>query len=358
MLMSVYNGQAYLAEAVESILSQAFGDFEFLIIDDGSVDATAQMLAEYARRDSRVRVVTQENRGRVLSLNRGLEMVRAPLVARMDADDVSLPKRLEMQVAFLEAHPEIGLLGTAVEMIGPKNEPLGIYAPECDDEVLQKTLMRFNPFRHPTIVMRKELASALGGYRNVMLDTDDYDLWLRMAEQTKIANLPDALVKYRVHPKQVSVTNVAHQTICCRAAVLGAVQRRRGLPDPLDAAKEITPEFVIGLGATSEELWREISAAYCHWISTFFDSQPDDALELVRRFLEARTKGPVDRGCLADALLMGARINVRRRRFLDAFAFALRGIALSPASAGRIVRLAIRRRLNDMSPRQMQGNAV
>jgi glycosyltransferase involved in cell wall biosynthesis len=136
VVMSVFNGEAYMAEAVESILAQTFGDFEFVIIDDGSTDATAAMLANYASRDERVRVFSQENIGRAESLNRGMQLAEAALIARMDADDVALPERFAKQIEFLRTRREIGLLGGTVEFITPEGRAIGVdRAPRCCDTV-------------------------------------------------------------------------------------------------------------------------------------------------------------------------------------------------------------------------------
>ena len=353
VVMSVYNGEEYLREAVESVLGQTFGDFEFLIIDDGSKDGTAEILAEYGRRDGRVRVVAQENRGRVASLNRGMEMARGELIARMDADDVAMPERLEKQVSFLRMHTEVGLLGTWVENIGPRGEVLGIYAPATGDGELREVMLRWNPFRHPTIVMRKEIVLTVGGYRKALLDTDDYDLWCRMAERTKIANLPEKLVRYRMHPKQVSVTNMAHQAVCCRAVQVAAARRSRGLADPLDGIEEITTEFVRGLGVTDEQLRHDISGGYCYWVCTFASFRPDEALAMLAELERMRESGPVPRRYLADAYFVAARIYLRRGQLGAALGYAGRGLLAQPLVAGRVAKMAVARRVRDMSGRAM-----
>jgi glycosyltransferase involved in cell wall biosynthesis len=348
VVMSVYNGEAYLAEAIESILTQTFADFEFIIINDGSRDGTARMLAEYAERDPRVRVVTQENSGRVPSLNRGIEMAAAPFIARMDADDVSLPNRLERQVSFLEAHPEIGLLGSAVEMVGPEGESLGIYAPDCGDQELRQVMMKLNPFRHPAILMRKGIASGVGGYRKVMLDTDDYDLWLRMSERTQIANLPEVLVKYRIHPNQVSVRNLAHQTLCCFAARGAAARRSAGLPDPVENVEEITPELVRKLGFSDEEVRREIAGVHTHWIRVLAGTQPEAAQQLAESLVEVWSSRPLDRRSLASALLRLAGVRFRQVRRMEGLALAGRGIFTHPMEVAHVFRMAVARRMRGL----------
>ena len=358
VVMSVYNGEEYLREAVESVLGQTFGDFEFLIVDDGSKDGTGEILAEYARRDGRVRVIAQENQGRVPSLNRGLREAKAGLIARMDADDVALPERFAKQVKFLRAHEEVGLLGGAVMMIGPDGRDLGVFAPPTGDRELRETMLKWNPFRHPAIVMRRDVAQAVGGYRKALLDTDDYDLWFRIAEREKIANLRDVILRYRMHPKQVSVTNMAHQMICCRAVIAAAARRSRGLADPLEGVEEITAEFVRGLGVSEETIREDVARGYCYWICAFASFRPEQSLELLDALLRMKEEGPVDKGSLADSLLVGARIHLRRGNVAKGLSYASQGIMAHPLVAGRVARMAIARRVRDLNARVMRRSAA
>lgn len=354
VVMSVYNGEVYLAEAVESILAQTFRDFEFIIIDDGSKDRTGLMLAEYARRDERVRVVAQENRGRAESLNRGIEMARAELIARMDADDVALPERLAQQWEFLQAHPEVGLLGTAVENIGPGGEKLGTYVPVTEDGDLRQIMLQWCPFRHPTILMRKEIALKAGGYRKALRDADDYDLWLRMAERARMANLPEPLLCYRFHPDQASMSNMVHQMLCCRTAIVMAFMRRQGLPDPLTNINEITPEFAQQIGVSDEDIQHDVAAAHYIWIGMLARLRPAEALRLVSNLVRMRGKAGVEKRVVADALFVAARIRFKQRRIAAALSAAARGLVMHPAAASRVARMAFSRRMRDLNRRVLR----
>ena len=358
IVMAVFNGEAFLAEAVESILQQTLTDFEFVIIDDGSTDQTPGILSDYAKRDSRVRVFTQQNKGRAESLNLGIDLARAPLIARMDADDIAFPQRLEQQFEFMNAHPEIGLLGTAIELVTPTRRRLGVDIPPLKDGELRTTMAQRNPFRHPTVIMRKETVLASGGYRKPLLDADDYDLWLRMAERTQIANLPQILVSYRVHANQVSVRNMTHQALCCGAARAAASARARGLPDPLRGGEEITPQFVRGLGLKDEEIRRDAVAAHLHWMGLLGDDYPDAALELIDHLLHSPDSASVGRAAVASASLKAASIHFRQRRFATAFASAGRGVLAQPIEAVRIAKMAIARRVRAFSTRAFRQNAA
>ena len=233
VLMAVHNGAEYLRQTVDSILSQTFGDFEFLIYDDGSTDDAPAVLAGYAATDARVRVVTQANRGLTRTLNTGLAEARGPLVARMDADDVARPQRLATQVAYMAGHPECVLLGSAVEFIDPAGRPIG---PKpgmlLDHEAIDRDLMRKGwPVVHPAVVMRRAAALAIGGYAEAYVTNQDHDLFLRLAEVGRVANLPDVLLQYRQHFKSVSISKSREQGETVER-ILRQAYDRRGLTLP------------------------------------------------------------------------------------------------------------------------------
>ena len=202
VILSVHNGGAWVAQAVESVLGQTFADFEFIVVDDGSTDSTGTTLDGY--RDSRLKVLHQSRAGLTRSLNRALGLATAPLVARMDADDVALPDRLARQLAFLASHPEVGLLGTGCHEIAPSGEILQTIRPPTEDAAIRRALIRRNPFVHSSMVMRREAAEAVGGYDEGLPVAQDYDLWVRMSRVTRMANLPEPLVLRRLTPGRVS----------------------------------------------------------------------------------------------------------------------------------------------------------
>lgn len=198
VVMSVYNGEKYLEEAIGSILNQTFTDFEFIIIDDGSTDGTRAILESY--NDSRIALVyNQENIGIPRSVNRGLALVRGKYVARMDADDVAMLHRFERQVAFLEKHPEIGILGSACQLIDTNGREQGFWqVPTNDLQIRWKSLLA-TPFWHPTVMMRCDVLIQNGlKYDEALLAAEDYDLWTRMLKYTCGANLSEPLIQYRL----------------------------------------------------------------------------------------------------------------------------------------------------------------
>lgn len=209
--MSVHNRQAYLAQALDSILCQSFSSFEFIVIDDASTDDTADILADYARRESRIHLLSnQKNMGLAWSLNRGLKQANGRYIARMDADDISLPLRLEKQISFMEEHPRVGVLGTAVEIIDSAGLVIGqrIYPP--DPIVIRWRLAFENPLSHPTVMIRRSLLQDTP-YNSDLNTAQDYDLWCRLGLRTGFANLPQPLLRFRKHDANLTYKRGAEQ---------------------------------------------------------------------------------------------------------------------------------------------------
>jgi glycosyltransferase involved in cell wall biosynthesis len=205
IVMPVYNAERYVAQAVESILTQTFGDFEFLIVDDGSTDDSLRILRDYERRDNRVRLISRPNTGYVIALNEMLAMAKGEFVARMDADDISLPERIGRQVAFLREHTDVACVGTSSDRIDAKGRRIGQVRHQLnDDEVFAGLLRGDNPVLHPSVMMRADAAKGAGGYDTSLMPAEDLDLWLRLSEVGRVSVLPDILIKYRLHSGSVS----------------------------------------------------------------------------------------------------------------------------------------------------------
>jgi glycosyltransferase involved in cell wall biosynthesis len=202
VVLAVYNGEPWLDEALSSILTQSLLDLELIVVDDGSTDGTADRLN--AIRDARLVVRRQARAGQTAALNHGLRLTRAPLVARMDADDVALPERLARQADFLAAQPAVGLLGTAAHEIDPSGAIVNTLAPPHDDRAIRRALLRMNPFVHSSVMFRRALIDTVGSYDESFAVAQDYDLWLRMSRATRLANLPEALTLRRLAPGRLS----------------------------------------------------------------------------------------------------------------------------------------------------------
>ncbi|MFO0888513.1 MAG: glycosyltransferase [Isosphaeraceae bacterium] len=230
--MPVYNGERYLAEAVESILAQTLVDFEFLIIDDGSTDGSLRILQRYAEQDPRIRLISRPNKGLTATLNELIDLARGEFIARMDADDVSLPERLERQVDYLRANPGCVVVGCRALVIDPDGDPVsvrfnGLAHEELDAQNLDGS--RQSALCHPSVLMRRQALVESGKYRQQFQYCEDLDLWLRMAERGRLGNLPEVLIKYRVHEDNKSNHRVARSRDDFWQ-VLTEARQRRGLP--------------------------------------------------------------------------------------------------------------------------------
>lgn len=233
VIMPAYNAEHFLAEAVESILNQTYTDFEFLIVNDGSKDGSGRILDQYASRDPRVRLWHRENAGYISALNFMLGQVRGDLIFRMDADDVSLPERFEKQIAFMEHNGDCVGVGMAAQIIDPDGRDLRVMVPPANHEEIDGMGLRGlgAAIFHPTLLMRRDAAEKVGGYREEYPSADDVDIFLRLAEVGRLANLQEIGLKYRLHPNSVGYTRRAEQAASARKAAIDA-SRRRGLPEP------------------------------------------------------------------------------------------------------------------------------
>ncbi len=243
VIMSVYNGAAHLYPCMQSILQQRFADFEFLIVDDGSTDASAEILRDFADSDRRIKLTIRENRGLVASLNELIANANAPYLARMDCDDIAMPERFGLQCDYLNLHPRIGILGTNTHDL---NEA-GVLLPRpdgypADNAGVQAMLKNGPPVCHPSVMMRAEIARELGGYRAAFRHAEDYDLWLRASRMTEISNLPERLLLYRRSAGQVSQKFAQEQAKAAAVAWLDHVYAARNgssLFDGCDSLPEV-----------------------------------------------------------------------------------------------------------------------
>ncbi len=214
VLMPVYNGEKYLQEAIESILNQTFTDFELIIINDGSTDSTLDIIMSY--KDPRIRLVQNEsNLKLIVSLNKGIGLANGMYIARMDSDDVSLPQRLEKQVAFMDSHPEVGVCGTGIRTIDLNGEIIGEYLFPSSHNVIKWRLFFDSPIVHPSTIMRRELLVQIGGYDIYSEYVEDYDLWIRLSKITKLANLQESLLLLRKHGTNITKIKLKEHLINC-----------------------------------------------------------------------------------------------------------------------------------------------
>jgi glycosyltransferase involved in cell wall biosynthesis len=212
VILPAYNSGQFLAPAIESILNQTYKNFELIIVDDCSTDKTWEVIQDFSRKDNRIVPLKNDtNLREAKTLNRGIATARGKYIARMDHDDWSYPYRLEQQLVFMEAHPEVGVCGGAMDVCDENLQPQGRRHYELTDEEIRKKIFRYCPFCHPTIMMRRDVLDKSGLYDHNFYPPDDYELYFRLGRHGKFANLPEPLLKYRVLQK--SITNSSTQRL-------------------------------------------------------------------------------------------------------------------------------------------------
>jgi glycosyltransferase involved in cell wall biosynthesis len=225
--MSVYNGQRFVADAIESILAQTFGDFEFLIIDDGSTDESPAIVGRYQQKDKRINFVRRANKGLTPTLNELLASSRGEFIARMDCDDVALPDRFAMQVRALREDPSLACVGGNFQLIDGQGRLLTTLRPPPDDASIQKqALAGHGAICHPAAMIRRTPLLKIKGYDEEFKMAQDLDLWLRLGEVGKLANVPATVLKFRLHEGSVSETKRVEQRRFAKLACERAWQRR------------------------------------------------------------------------------------------------------------------------------------
>lgn len=228
--MPVYNAERYVAEAVQSVLAQTHRELELIIVDDGSTDGTLAILQRLAAQDPRIRLSSRANRGISATRNECLAQARGEFIAVLDADDVAMPDRFDRQVQYLRDHPDCLCVGGAIQEIDEQGRELIQTRFPTEDSAIQESALSAGPsLCHSAVLMRREAVERVGGYREEVSSAEDLDLWLRLGERGRLANLPDIVVKYRVHTDSVSATGREEQWRCVKNACEQAYQRR-GIP--------------------------------------------------------------------------------------------------------------------------------
>lgn len=212
ILMSVYNGEKYLREAIDSILNQTFQDFEFIIINDASTDKTLDILKSYS--DPRIKVhINNKNLGLAKSLNIGLKMAKGEYVARQDADDISMPNRLAVQVVFLDTHPDYAVVGAFPKVIYENSDKIRYGQRPTEDNNIRRTLKTKNCLVHGSTMIRMKCLLDLGFYDESMERSQDFELWLRLSQKYSFKNIPKYLYALRLHNKNLETSYMVKQQI-------------------------------------------------------------------------------------------------------------------------------------------------
>lgn len=204
VVMPVYNSEKYLRDTIKSVLCQTFGDFEFLIINDGSTDKSLEIIKSFS--DSRIRIVNREkNIGLQKNLFDGVGMAKGEYIARMDSDDICLPYRFSEQIKFMDSHSEIGICGSWYKTIGAESF---VHKPPVRSEDIKANMLFYTSLAHPSVMMRTELLKKFNlNYNQEIPYCEDYDLWWRSVQCFPIANIPKVLLFYRIHPESIFQAN-------------------------------------------------------------------------------------------------------------------------------------------------------
>ena len=227
VVMAVYNAGPYLREAVNSILNQSFSEYEFIIVNDGSSDDSLDILTNFASRDSRIKLISRENKGFVASLLEGISHASGKYIARMDADDISLPNRFGQQIEYLETHPDVVCVGGHIEHIDHKSRIITqIKYPKLDSEIQSLLIEGHATICHPASMFRASAYQRAGGYRTDCFPAEDLDLWLRLGEVGELANLDSIVIRYRMLESSISGSKRLEQRKAAELACQLAWQRR------------------------------------------------------------------------------------------------------------------------------------
>jgi glycosyltransferase involved in cell wall biosynthesis len=240
VVIPAYNAQRYLFEAVNSVLGQTYRDFECIVVDDGSTDRTGAILWELAARDARVKPLKIAHGGIVTALNTGIHAARGEFIARMDADDICVPERFAKQVRYLDEHPECVAVGSNVILVDPFNSEVHQATVKIDHEQIEADLLAGNSWAmiHPTTLIRKQALLDIGGYRAEYEWSEDLDVFLRLAEKGKLANMPEPLLRYRQHFSSINRTKIDLQRRRSER-LLAEAHHRRGLAVPAEFKIEL-----------------------------------------------------------------------------------------------------------------------
>jgi hypothetical protein len=344
VVMAVRNVDRFLAEAIESIVRQTFTDFEFVIVDFGSTDDSKSIVSRYAADDARIKFHEIPVCTLPVARNAGCSLARGEYIAVMDADDVCLPDRLKLEVEFMEAHPEVGIVGGAVVWVDAANRELELHTSPIEDHEIRSAMVERCPFWHPTVLVRRTAFNLVGGYRAAFVFAHDYDLELRIAEHFACANLEQVVLNYRIHPNQVSLRKKSQQTLCLLAAQVAASSRRNGSPDPLNGIEEITPELLAGLGVSESVIQNTLASDYRDWIRVMSDAgEFSAALKATVESLQSSDWRSAEKWRIADLWLIAAQLHWQQGQFLASLLALGHALVTRPAVVGRPLRPVLRR---------------
>jgi hypothetical protein len=343
VVMATRNADRFLAEAIESVLSQTLTDFEFVIVEFGSTDESKSIVARYSATDGRIKLHEIPVCSLPMARNAGCRVARGRFIAVMDADDVCLRDRLAVEVNFLKEHPNVALLGGSVQWIDSTGNSMEVHSHPTEFQEIKSELATHCTFWHPTILMRKEALIAVGGYREAFVYAHDYDLELRMAEKYECANLPDVLLKYRIHSSQITLKKQWRQTLCKLAARASATSRESGDLDPIDAAMEITPALLEKMGVNSAAQENALASDCWIWVRNMKGAHEYAAALSSAHLMLNSNPVHVERWLIADLQLLVAQLYWKQGKFIRSALAASRAVVTRPLILGRPLRLVLER---------------
>ena len=294
VVMPVFNGERFIAEAVESVLASQYGDFELLVlVDGGTTDGSAAEAARAAAGDTRVRIIDHPHVTPAVARNIGLAEARGEFVANLDCDDAMFPDRLGRQVAWLDAHPEYAAVGSRALIVDAAGRPTGIGVRAFTHEAIDSGHLagRGGTIMNPTATYRRSAAEKIGGYSADVLTTgEDFDFWLRLAEVGKLANLPDVLIRYRTHDRNASVGEAGRaKRLAVTIEILTRTFARRGITDRQPAKLKAPP-------MTKGERWADSA------LLRFYSGDRMGAVGAALAAVAVQPSSPVTRAALAAVL--------------------------------------------------------
>lgn len=276
VIMPVYNSEAHLREAIESILNQSYQDFEFILINDGSIDKSEAIIQSY--RDDRIVYVKNEyNLGISRTRNKALRLAKGFYIVMADSDDISLPTRIEIQLNFLQKNPEIDILGGQLLLINSTGKEGGTWNYPISSEQIQKAILKSCCIAQPTVMIKRQVLVSVNGYSTLNMVGEDYHLWLRLTKNHLAYNLPELLVKYRIHAANIS-----------RKKLINACLFSLALKHVIEFKNSdiIDKNFLLNHGISMQEIDQEIIAMYSFWAETYLMFKDYDvALSVIREMI-------------------------------------------------------------------------
>lgn len=235
VIMPAHNAQKYISSAIESILNQTFTKFELIIINDCSTDKTLDIMKSFSKKDSRIKIVNNDTRLDIASsLNRGISQAKSNIIARMDADDIAFPNRLELQYALINSSRKIAVVGANIVIMDIAGNQTAIRKYPDTSEKLKDCLFKYSPFAHPVVMFKKDMYEEIGRYNPKYSPTEDLDLWFRLGRKYEFGSIPETLLKYRVYEKSSSHSGMKGLEILVFKIRLDAVMKYGYKPNFFD----------------------------------------------------------------------------------------------------------------------------